>query len=239
MQVGTLLHSLFAQAAKAFLAGEPAMSLDNARERLELGWAGLGWRSPATAAAAMEQTVASFARYRKWADGRRERQLSAAETPFRIELVLDSLPVAVRGRVDRLETDEEGRSVVVDFKTGKGGKPDAYLDQLGCYELAVAAGAFGEGLSTVAGPSELVWPTLDPRKTNPGDVGCKVTPAPPIALGVSEFDTYASEFHSRLAHAAQIVRSGAFDAIAGVGCQRCAFRSGCPAVAGDWGDERE
>ena len=52
--------------------------------------------------------------------------------------------VRVRGRVDRLERDAEGRLVVVDVKTGKSpvSKDDAQRHaQLGLYQLAVAEGA--------------------------------------------------------------------------------------------------
>ncbi|MCU1574330.1 MAG: helicase UvrD [Micrococcaceae bacterium] len=58
----------------------------------------------------------------------------------------------LRGQVDRLEIDAEGRLVVVDLKTGRR-KPSAEdLDrhpQLGAYQAAVAAGAFGDGTGDV------------------------------------------------------------------------------------------
>jgi hypothetical protein len=54
----------------------------------------------------------------------------------------------LRGQVDRLEIDAEGRLVVVDLKTGRR-KPSAEdlerHPQLGAYQAAVAAGAFDDG----------------------------------------------------------------------------------------------
>ena len=60
-----------------------------------------------------------------------------------------SLPgVRVRGRIDRLERDPQGRLVVVDVKTGKSPvtKDDAQRHaQLGLYQLAVSAGLLPDG----------------------------------------------------------------------------------------------
>lgn len=56
--------------------------------------------------------------------------------------------VRVRGRLDRLERDSEGRLVVVDIKTGKSpvSKDDAQSHaQLAMYQLAVAEGLIAEG----------------------------------------------------------------------------------------------
>jgi RecB family exonuclease len=53
----------------------------------------------------------------------------------------------LRGQVDRLEIDAEGRLVIVDLKTGKRqpGKADvARHPQLGAYQAAVLGGAFRE-----------------------------------------------------------------------------------------------
>lgn len=59
----------------------------------------------------------------------------------------DGLPaVRVRGHIDRLERDPQGRLVVVDLKTGRSPvtKDDAQSHaQLGLYQLAVAAGLLG------------------------------------------------------------------------------------------------
>jgi hypothetical protein len=54
-------------------------------------------------------------------------------------------PAVLRGQVDRLEIDAEGRLVVVDLKTGKRQPGKAELErhpQLGAYQAAVLAGGF-------------------------------------------------------------------------------------------------
>ena len=66
--------------------------------------------------------------------------------------------VRVRGRVDRLERDAEGRLVVVDVKTGKSpvSKDDAQRHaQLAMYQLAIAEGVLPQG--DEAGGGRLVY----------------------------------------------------------------------------------
>src|SRR5207248_6147832 len=55
--------------------------------------------------------------------------------------------IRLRGRVDRLERDRQGRIVVVDLKTGKTKPPAADIPhhpQLGAYQLAVELGGFAD-----------------------------------------------------------------------------------------------
>ncbi|HET8684284.1 MAG TPA: ATP-dependent DNA helicase, partial [Micromonosporaceae bacterium] len=72
------------------------------------------------------------------------RRLVAIEREFLVRL---GEGVELKGRVDRLEIDEDGRLVVVDLKTGRS-KPTAAEvathAQLGAYQAAVEAGAFAE-----------------------------------------------------------------------------------------------
>jgi RecB family exonuclease len=69
------------------------------------------------------------------------RQVVAVEVPFDVDIGRARLV----GRVDRLESDDDGRLVVVDLKTGTTPVPDAELTshpQLAAYQLAVEHGAF-------------------------------------------------------------------------------------------------
>ncbi|MGN7199118.1 ATP-dependent helicase [Arthrobacter sp. SAFR-044] len=90
------------------------------------------------------------------------RSLLGVEKDFEVALghvVVDEAPprdAVLRGQVDRLEIDGEGRLVVVDLKTGKRqpGKDElSRHPQLGAYQAAVLAGGFdagsggGQGLS--------------------------------------------------------------------------------------------
>ena len=62
----------------------------------------------------------------------------------------------IRGKVDRLERDADGRLVVVDLKTGKTpAKNTEEHGQLAAYQVAVAAGGFGEHGSVPGGAALL------------------------------------------------------------------------------------
>ncbi|HYH77127.1 MAG TPA: PD-(D/E)XK nuclease family protein, partial [Arthrobacter sp.] len=79
----------------------------------------------------------------------------------------------LRGQVDRLEIDSEGRLVVVDLKTGKRQPGKAELSrhpQLGAYQAAVLAGGFGDapGVPAQATPGGAVLAQLGTGTKGPG-----------------------------------------------------------------------
>ncbi len=86
-----------------------------------------------------EQMVERFLQWHR----NNERDLVALEEPFTV--TLPDAGVQIKGRVDRVERDKDGRAVIIDIKTG-GTKPkDGELDrhpQLGVYQLATLLGAF-------------------------------------------------------------------------------------------------
>jgi RecB family exonuclease len=85
-----------------------------------------------------------LARLADWlrASRRRGFEVVAVEEAFRVDLGA----AVLRGQVDRVERDRDGRLVVVDYKTGTS-KPRsdeiARHPQLAAYQLAVEKGAFG------------------------------------------------------------------------------------------------
>lgn len=83
------------------------------------------------------------------------RQLLAAEEALKVTVGR----VEITGRVDRLESDDRGRGVIVDLKTGASAPPEGELDrhpQLGVYQLAVLLGAFERFGVTEPGGAELL-----------------------------------------------------------------------------------
>ena len=75
------------------------------------------------------------------------REAVDVEHRFEQELERDGLRVRIRGSIDRLERDAEGRPYVIDLKTGRGNPTDremTQLPQLGVYQAAIAAGALPE-----------------------------------------------------------------------------------------------
>lgn len=130
----------------------------------------------------------------------------------------DGPAVHVRGRLDRLERDAEGRLVVVDIKTSKSPvtKDDAQNHaQLAMYQLAVAAGLLTEG--DAPGGGRLVYL----GKTSGG--------------GATERHQDALTPEGRAEWQAQVHRAAAatqgpeFIARVNDGCAHCPVRAMCPA----------
>jgi superfamily I DNA/RNA helicase/RecB family exonuclease len=138
--IGTLVHALAQQVAEEGvpgdeIAGELQQRLANAIKRVDLG---SGWF-------AVRQRERAAEMVRKLAEWLRTntRVFVAAEQDFEVTIGR----AVLKGQVDRLERDDEGRLFVVDLKTGKHAPTKAELDshaQLGSYQVAVEVGAFEE-----------------------------------------------------------------------------------------------
>lgn len=142
------------------------------------------------------------------------RRLAAIEREFLVRL---GEGVEIKGRVDRLEIDDEGRLVVIDLKTGKS-KPTvaevAEHPQLGAYQAAVEAGAFAE-LGSESGGAALVQ--LGSRSGPPEQS------QPPLA------DAADPAWAGALIHrAASTMAASTFEAVANAGCRTCPVRTACP-----------
>src|SRR5690606_37395198 len=89
---------------------------------------------------------AALLRFARW-HAANPRTPLAAEHSFAVELELDGERVVLKGTMDRVELDADGRVHVVDFKTSKNAPKAADVaahPQLGVYQLAVAHGATEE-----------------------------------------------------------------------------------------------
>ena len=132
--VGSLVHDL-AEAADRNRWSEAELLAEFERRWPRLDF-GDGWveRREYTRVRAMIERLG------RWLAGRGSR-LVAAEVPFDVEIGRTRLV----GRVDRLELDDQGRLVVIDYKTGKSKVRDDDLPghpQLAAYQLAVENGGF-------------------------------------------------------------------------------------------------
>jgi RecB family exonuclease len=143
------------------------------------------------------------------------RRLAAIEKDFLVQL---NEVVRVKGRVDRLEIDDDGRLVVIDLKTGKSTSiTEADLPeqpQLGAYQAAVEAGAFPE-FGTEAGGAMLVQLG--------SHAGVKEQDQPPLA------DTpdpgWAREMVRRTA---ATMAAATFQAVVNSKCRTCPVVTSCP-----------
>jgi ATP-dependent exoDNAse (exonuclease V) beta subunit len=142
------------------------------------------------------------------------RRLVAIEQDFLVQLDQN---VEIKGRVDRLEIDDQGRLVVIDLKTGKSAPTNADLaehPQLGAYQAAVEAGAFAE--SSTSGGAALVQLG--------GDSGSAREQVQP-PLHDSDDPGWARAMVRRTG---QAMAASTFDAVANNKCRVCPVRTSCP-----------
>jgi RecB family exonuclease len=213
--VGSLVHALVADGAKS-----EAMLLDE----LEQFWSSLPFEARWFARNELARHRAMLSAFSQWRAQTRH-ELSEIGTEVDVDGVLthpdpDLPDVRVRGRVDRLERDAEGRLVVVDIKTGKSpvSKDDAQRHaQLAMYQLAIAAGLLPNG--SEPGGGRLVY-VGKPSGGGP-------TERDQDALTPDGRRTWRDAVHRAAADTAGPV----FPARVNDGCGHCPVRSSCPAHA--------
>ena len=151
-------------------------------------------------------------RFLRWhaAEG---RELIAAEVEF--DVTIDR--VVIRGKVDRLERDAEGRLVVVDLKTGKtAAKNTEEHGQLAAYQVAVSAGAFGDHGRVPGGAALLQVGTGAKAKEQRQE---------PLPADGPVGETWAGEL---LAQVGEGMGAATFEVRTGSHCSRCPARRSCP-----------
>ncbi|GAA0604454.1 ATP-dependent DNA helicase [Kutzneria viridogrisea] len=154
---GTLVHAL-AQAAAT------GADLAQVREKLEQAWASVDAGAPWFSRKERVRVERMLDTFMAWFDRSRTELTQVAVEQ---DLSVDVPPqpggpwLRVRGRVDRLEVDAEGRPVVVDIKTGKTPVTKNEAEQhpqLAIYQLATQLGAFEKlGVAEDPGGARLLY----------------------------------------------------------------------------------
>ncbi|HEY9392367.1 MAG TPA: PD-(D/E)XK nuclease family protein, partial [Mycobacteriales bacterium] len=211
--VGTVVHDLAAWtgASPEVSSEDLAKRLDQVLDRLDLG----GPWSTRRERARAHQLLGKFL---SWQAGDRQRSdLVGVEVPFSVTMAGNAV---VRGRVDRLERDHQGRLVVIDLKTGRNAPSTRDVEsnaQLGVYQLAVSLGGFGR-------PAEPGGAALVQLGTASARAGEQRQPA----LAEANDPQWARELVENVSRG----MSGAvFQARPGPGCRACPVRTSCPAWA--------
>ncbi|MEV0681064.1 ATP-dependent DNA helicase [Actinosynnema sp. NPDC050436] len=162
---GTLVHAL-AQAA-ATGAGEKEL-----RAKLAEAWSAVDAGAPWFSRRERIRVERMLDTFLTWLTTSRDQLTQVAvEEEISVEVPKrDGGPwLKVKGRVDRLETDRDGRPVVIDLKTGKSPvtKEEARQHpQLAVYQLASALGGFTHlGLGTDPGGARLLYVAKENKKT--------------------------------------------------------------------------
>jgi RecB family exonuclease len=203
--VGTAVHAVAQRVAEGLPAADAPAALAAELDQLDLG---PGWADQRQRQTAQDM----LGRFLAWhaADG---RQLVGVEIEFDATVGRAS----IRGKVDRLERDADGRLVVVDLKTGKtAAKNVEEHGQLAAYQVAVAAGGFGEHGSTPGGAALLQVGTGAKAKEQHQE---------PLPADLPVTETWAGEL---IAAVGEGMGSATFEVRTGAHCARCPARRTCP-----------
>ncbi|MFD6285151.1 ATP-dependent helicase [Streptomyces sp. NPDC060205] len=220
---GNVVHVLADEVA----SGRTPADLAVLMERLDSVWEALAFDAPWKSAQEKEHARVALERFLKWhVMDRAERTPVASEHDFDVTLEAGSYEVRIRGSMDRVERDAEGRAYVVDFKTGKQAPSAADVarhPQLAVYQLAVNEGAVDEafdGERPEPGGAELVQLRQGAPKKDGGETLPKVQAQEPLE---------GEWVGDLLATAAGKVLDERFTPTTGQHCTHCAFRASCSA----------
>ncbi|CAL9552821.1 ATP-dependent DNA helicase Rep [Streptomyces sp. enrichment culture] len=223
---GNVVHVLADEVA----SGHTPADLDVLMERLDSVWNALAFDAPWKSAQEKEHARVALERFLKWhVMDRTGRTPVASEHDFDVTLEAGEYQVRIRGQMDRVEADGQGRAYVVDFKTGKQAPTAREVErhpQLAVYQLAVREGAVDDafdGVRPEPGGAELVHLRQGAAKRDGGDTLPKVQ-------GQEALEGAAGEWvGDLLATAAGKVLDERFTPTTGQHCTHCAFRASCSA----------
>ncbi|WAX78072.1 ATP-dependent helicase [Streptomyces sp. KMM 9044] len=228
---GNVVHVLADEVA----SGRTPADLAVLMERLDSVWNALAFDAPWKSRQEKQNARVALERFLKWhVMDRAGRTPVASEHDFDVRLGAGDYEVRIRGQMDRVEADGEGRAYVVDFKTGKHAPSSAEVarhPQLAVYQLAVQEGAVDEvfdGSRPEAGGAELVQLRQPAAKRDGGETLPKVQ-AQESLEGQGEQGEQGEWVGDLLATAAGKVLDERFTPSAGQHCTHCAFRASCSA----------
>jgi superfamily I DNA/RNA helicase/RecB family exonuclease len=203
--VGSAVHAVAQRVAEGLPAAAARGALGEELDRLDLG---PGWADQRQRIAARDM----LERFLGWHAANR-RELLAAEADFDVTVGR----ARIRGQVDRLERDDAGRLVVVDLKTGRSAARDIDTHgQLAAYQVAVAAGAFGDHGDAPGGAALLQVGTGTRAKEQAQE-------ALPADVPVGQ--TWAGQL---IAQVGDGMGAATFEVRTGSHCARCPARRSCP-----------
>ncbi|MFJ4560363.1 ATP-dependent helicase [Streptomyces massasporeus] len=220
---GNVVHVLADEVA----SGHTPADLTVLMERLDSVWNALAFDAPWKSAQEKDNARVALERFLQWhVTNRTGRTPVASEHDFDVTLEVGEYQVRIRGQMDRVEADGDGRAYVVDFKTGKQAPSSKEVErhpQLAVYQLAVREGAVDEafdGVRPEPGGAELVHLRQGAAKRDGGES------LPKVQAQESLEGEWVGDL---LATAAGKVLDERFTPTAGQHCTHCAFRASCSA----------
>ncbi|MFE6196369.1 ATP-dependent helicase [Streptomyces sp. NPDC057838] len=220
---GNVVHVLADEVA----SGHTPADLSVLMERLDSVWNALAFDAPWKSEQEKDNARVALERFLQWhVMDRSGRTPVASEHDFDVTLEAGDYQVRIRGQMDRVEADGDGRAYVVDFKTGKQAPTSKEVErhpQLAVYQLAVREGAVDEvfdGVRPEPGGAELVHLRQGAARRDGGESLPKVQAQEPLR---------GEWVGDLLATAAGKVLDERFTPTAGQHCTHCAFRASCSA----------
>ncbi|MFK0262322.1 ATP-dependent helicase [Streptomyces angustmyceticus] len=231
---GNVVHVLADEVA----SGRTPADLTVLMERLDSVWDALAFDAPWKSRQEKESARAALERFLRWHVMEREtrgRDTVATEHGFDLTLRAGAHEVRIRGSMDHVSKDAQGRAYVVDFKTGKQkptGPEVARHPQLAVYQLAVREGAVDDafdGRTPAPGGAELVHLRLGAAQKEGGDALPAVQAQQPLEAGGPPEEPGGEWVGELLATAAGRVLEERFTPTTGTHCTHCTFRASCSA----------
>lgn len=215
---GTLVHTLVQALAGRIPADQVERALEDAWDSIDLG---SQWYSRRELA----RTRDMLATFTAWL-GTTRSELTEVGVEVAVDGVLEpreegAPAIRLRGRIDRLERDAEGRPVIVDVKTARApvSKEDAQQHaQLAAYQVAAAVGAIEGEPASKPGGARLVFVAKPHKKEG-------ATQRVQAPLSDEDVDTWLAVISA----AAAATRGPQFLARVNDGCRHCPVRTSCPA----------
>jgi RecB family exonuclease len=209
MQIGTIVHAV----AHAVPDGDRERMHEELAVRLDELGLGDGWvaRRARERAEAMIDKLADYV-----ATARKQgRELVGTEVEARARVGRAD----IRGVVDRLERDRQGRLWVVDLKTGRTPPPKADLPrhpQLGTYQVIAEEGGFADVPPAESGGAALVQLGTPTKRVG-------VMPQEPLSA-----DSDPQWAHTMVEQVAEGMSGEQFPATSNGMCRFCPVRRSCP-----------
>ncbi|WP_437000366.1 ATP-dependent helicase [Streptomyces sp. enrichment culture] len=223
---GNVVHVLADEVASGHTPADLAVLM----ERLDSVWNALAFDAPWKSEQEKANARVALERFLKWhVMDRAGRTPVASEHDFDVTLAAGDYEVRIRGQMDRVEADGDGRAYVVDFKTGKQAPTSAEVarhPQLAVYQLAVREGAVDDAFDGVRprpGGAELVHLRQGAPKRDGGET------LPKVQAQESQEGPEGEWVGDLLATAAGKVLDERFTPTTGQHCTHCAFRASCSA----------
>jgi RecB family exonuclease len=198
---------------------------DQVERALERAWDSVDLGSQWYARRELERTRAMLDTFSAWLRGTRG-ELTEVGVEIAVDGILeprteDEPRVRLRGRIDRLERDPDGRPVIIDVKTARHPVTKEAAQQhaqLAAYQVAAAAGAIDGQPAGEPGGARLVFVAKPHNKE-----GATQRVQPP--LDAEALDRWRDVIHE----AAAATRGPQFLARVNDGCRHCPVLSSCPA----------